>query len=297
MTASDLPSETIQTSRDNVNGVSGPLRYPAEHGRYYTVIQFVRYNRTNPKQRAIRLNQADIVLPLPSNLREYYAIQYGDVEFDKLGGALSTADKVINEYLSTGGFHDALSEVGAAGVEFAQAQSRVAANFFSNDLGGLIDRVTGTVVNPHITSVFRGVGLREHNLSWKLHARTPAESATIKSIVDFIRDRMHASKKSDFLLNFPDEVYVKFFAEDKDFLYPIFKAVVTSVVADPSSEGTNAFFKGTDRPVVVTLDLSLKEVEAATREDFATVADSAAGAETPTTDSGTDISNGASGVA
>lgn len=282
-----------------VTGTATPMRYPAEHGRYYTIIQFVKYNRRNAKRRALRSNQADIVLPLPSNLREYYAMQYGDVEFDKLGGVIDTADQVINDFLNKGGKDIGdldWANIGKQSVDFAQALSRRAANFFSDDLGGVIDRVTGTIVNPHITSVFRGVGLREHQLSWKFHARSAAESAAIKQIVEYIRLHMHPAKKSNFLLDFPDEVYVAFFAEDSEFLHPIFKSVVTSIDADYSSEGTNAFFKGTDAPVVVTMNMTIKEVEGITREDFTGENPTfASGVETPVSDSGTAITNGALG--
>lgn len=293
----DVPAAVMTETRESVNGAGRSLRYPAEHGRYYTIMQFVRYNRTNPKRRAIRVNQADIVLPLPSNLREYYAMQYGDVEFDKLGGVIDTADQLVNGFLKSGGRDVGdlnWDMIGTQSVEFAQALSRRAANFFSNDLGGVIDRVTGTVVNPHVTSVFRGVGLREHVLSWKLHARTADESAAVKSIVEFIRERMHPEKKSNFLLNFPDEVYVKFFAEDNEFLHPIFKAVVTSIDADYSSDGTNAFFKGTDSPVVVNFTVNIKEVEGLTREDFTGQTDEV-GVETATAEDGVTVTNGAFG--
>lgn len=280
-------------SRNAVNGLPSPLRWPAEHGRYFTIIKFVQYARKNPKSQATEIPQADIILPLPSNLKEYYAMQYGDVEFDKLGGVIDTVDNVVNDYLAKGGSNLSdinLGMIGGASIELAQALSRRTANFFSNDLGGIIDRVTGNIVNPHITSVFRGVGLREHTLSWKMHAKTAAESKSISDIIAFIRNAMHPTKKSDFLLNFPDEVYVRFFAEDKPFLYPIFKCVVTSIVADKSSEGTNAFFKGSDEPVIINMEMTLKEVEGLTREDFtgeeASTGDDGGSTETPTNETG-----------
>jgi len=292
----------MAASREAVNGLPSPLRWPSEHGRYFTIIKFVKYDRKNPKTQATEIHHADIILPLPSNLREYYAMQYGDVEFDKLGGVMDTADSVINDYINSGG--STLSDlnwgdIGDNSVELSQALSRRTANFFSNDLGGVIDRVTGTIVNPHITSVFRGVSLREHSLAWKMHAKNQAESNTIRQIRDFIRSAMHPTKKSNFLLNFPDEVYVRFFAEDRPFLNPIFKCVVTSVVSDLGSEGTNAFFKETDEPVIINMELTLKEVEGLTREDFGTteepLGEDGGSMETPTSQSGSITGTGSFG--
>jgi hypothetical protein len=275
----DDPNAVIKRSREAVTGQDTPLRFPSEHGRYFTIIKFVTYNRTNPKVPAIKLDQADVVLPLPTNLREYYAIQYNDVEFDKLGGAVDAIDRVIGQYMSNGGdLMKSLEDAGAgaAGIELSQALARRTANFISDDLGGIIDRVQGNVVNPHITSVFRGVGLREHVLSWRLHPRSAKESADIRSIINLVRSKMHPTKKSDFLLNFPDEVYVKFYADSKPFLYPIFKAVVTSIDAPQSSDGTNAFYGKTDEPAFIDLTISIKEVEAVTRETFSEVDDGSA---------------------
>jgi hypothetical protein len=291
----DLPQEVIPATRAQVNGQPGPLQHPGEMGRYYTLIQFIKYGRKNPKSRALGTAQADIVLPLPNNLREYYAIMYGDVEFDKIGGVMDVADQFVSDFQAGRAKldADALADAGAATTELAQAVSRRFVNYISGDLGGVIDRVQGNVVNPHITAVFRGVGLREHTLSWTVTARTPQESRNVRRILDFVREKMHPTKKSAFLLNFPDEAYVRFCVDDQEFLYPIYKSVVTSLVIDPSSDGNNAFFKGTDAPVVTNFEITFKEVESLTREDFTGQPTGEGGIETPA--QGQNLTDGAFG--
>lgn len=275
---SDNPVRVMQQSRNRALG-GGSLRYPAEHGRFCTVLNFVTYNRTNPKKLAHRMQQADIVLPLPLNLREYYAITYNDVAFDKLGGAAEAVGGIVDQYLAGGGVD--LNAIGSTVTDFAQAMSRNLAGYISDDLSGLIDRFTGNIVNPHVTAVFRGVALRDHNLSFRFTPQSAQESNAVRSIINYIRERMHPEKKNEFLLNFPDEVYVSFLADGKEFLYPIFKCVVTGVDSNMNSDGTNAFFRGTDEPVVIDLSISLKEVESLTRQDFTGGVD-ANNAETPT---------------
>lgn len=257
-------------SREAVLGEASPLRFPAENVDYFTVLKFVTYNRRNPKHRAIRVDQADIVLPLPVNLREYYTMQYAGVEFDKIGGAMSYIDRVMDKYMEGADLLKSLADTGFAerAIELAQALSRKTASYISDDLGGVIDRVTGTVVNPHITSVFKGVSLRDHPLQWRLHPRNASESREIRKIINFVRAHMHPTKKDDFLLNFPDEVYVSFHAKDKEFLFPIFKAVVIGMECPQSSDGSNAFYAETDEPAFYDLTIHLQEVESATREDF-----------------------------
>lgn len=269
--STDLPQAVIAKSRESVLGSSTPMQFPSELGRYFTIVKFVRYQRNNPKTPSIKVDQADVVLPLPANLREYYSMAYGDVELDKLGGMVDTVDRIVDQYLSGNGsvnWNGVIEDAGRASVGLAEALARKTLGAVSNDVGAIIDRVQGNVVNPHITTVFRGVNLREHHLQWRLNARSAAESRSIRSIVNYVRERMHPTKKTDFLLNFPDEVYVKFYADDKPFLFPIFKAVVTGIDCPQSSEGTNAFFKETDEPVVFDVSLTLKEVEAVTRETF-----------------------------
>lgn len=286
----DLPQAVIPAARAEVTGESKAMRFPAEHGRYFTLMKFVSYKRTNPKLQAMRVDQADVVLPLPSNLREYYSLAYNDVEFDQLGGLTDSSTRIIDDYLS-GGLDAAglTSEILKSGGELSEALTRRTANFISSELSGVIDRVTGTAVNPHITSVFKGVNLRSHSLQWKFVASSPEESKAITDIRDYIRNRAHPTKKSEFLLNFPDEVYVSFFAGDKPFLFQVFKSVVADVVSDLSSDGTNAFFKGTDAPVVVGFTVNLREVEGLTREDFVARDDGGAAAPTPTNESGTGV--------
>ncbi len=269
----DVPNSVIPTARAEVNGSTVPMRFPQEHGRFFTILRFVKYRRLNPKRLATSVAQADIVLPLPSNLQEYYNISYGDESFNQTGGAIAASGQLIDMYMDGGGEslesrYQMFNTAAQSSVGWAQALSRGAASAIIPEASSVIDRVQGNVVNPHITSVFKGVGLREHRLSWRLHAKNAKESREIKKIRDFVRERMHPDRKDDFLLNFPDEVYVKFYADGKEFLFPIYKAVVVSINSNLSSDGTNAFFKGTDEPVIVDLEITFKEVEALTRENF-----------------------------
>jgi hypothetical protein len=267
----DNPIEVMENSRRKVVGESTPLRFPSEAARYFTMLRFVEYKRDNPKKFSLETGTLDVILPLPSNLNEYYNISYGDDSFNQFGGVQNTVEQIYNDWASKGGSTASSFDVEGAASAFtgwSQALARGTANYFSPELGGVIDRATGNVVNPHITSVFKGVALREHSFQWRLSAKSAKESAIIKNIRDSIRNRMHPEKKSEFLLNFPDEVYIKFFADGKPFLYPIFKSVVTAVASNLSSDGTNAFFKDTDEPVIIDLSITFKEVEAVTREDF-----------------------------
>lgn len=278
----DVPNRVMAKARQEVNGTAS-MRYPAEHPRYFTLINFVTYKRTNPKINAIRVDQADLILPLPLNLREYYTIHYGDIAFDKLGGAANEVEALINDYLSKGGMADMTRDIGDAITGLSQTLARNTLGYISDDISGLFDRFVGNIVNPHVTAVFRGVNLREHTLSWRFTPRSEAESHTVRNMINFIRERMHPEKKNEFLLNFPDEVYVEFHSESRQILYPIFKSVVVGLDTNLNSEGTNAFFRSTDEPAVIDMTLVLKEVETLTREDF-TGGATAGGASTALTD-------------
>lgn len=280
----DVPGQVIAQSRQNTVGGQS-MRYPSEHGRFFTIMDFVEYKRTNPKTQATRVDQADVVLPLPMNLREYYSIHYADVAFNNFGGAANEIEKYVNQYLAGGGLN--MDKIGDTVTGLSQALARNTLGYISDDLSGLIDRFAGNIVNPHVTAVFRGVAPREHVLQWRFTPRSAAESTAVRGIINYIRERMHPEKKNEFLLNFPDEVYVTFYADARPFLYPIFKSVVTGIDTNLSSEGTNAFFRGTDEPVVIDMTVTLKEVETLTREDFGSRGDGQTNnAETPTAPNG-----------
>lgn len=264
----DLPQNYIPTTQAAVTGQSTPMRFPSEEPRYFTIIKFVKFQRNNPKTQAVRVDQADIVLPLPINLLEQYTMNYNEVALDKLGGADQAISEFIDRYQTNGGLDaDQVGQWGEAFVNLTQALSRRAISFLSNDASGLLDRITGNVVNPHLTTIFHGVGLRSHDFRWKLAPKSAQEAQELARIRDYVRDHMHPTKKNEFLLNFPDEVYVSFHAGDRPFLYPILKSVVVDFALDPSSEGTNAFHVD-DQPVIWDMQIRFQEVETATRETW-----------------------------
>ncbi len=281
----DTPGTVIDATRAGVNG-TGSLRYPAEELPYFTIIKFVKFNRTNPKSPAVQVDQADVILPLPMNLREYYQIHYSEVDFSVLGGLDEVGTQIFNEYANKGSFTDDMwNEIGRNAPGLMKAMARKTLGFVS-DGASLFDRISTDIVNPHITSVFRGVSPREHQLSWRFSPSSPDETDALNQIKTFFRDHMHPTKKDAFLLNFPDEVYVQFWAGDRPFLYPIFKAVVRGFEAPSSSDGTNAFFAGTDSPVIVEFHLSLQEVESVTRETFGQLYGTGSSANTGSTQTG-----------
>jgi len=264
--SSPLPEEAIPAGMESVTGGTSSLRFPHDHAHYFTILQFVEFKRSNPKQKAIRVDQASIVLPLPLNLHESYGIQYAEEEFGLVGGLANVTEPMVNKYIEGGTLEDLLQEGGQVLPDFAKSLARRTMSALIP--GGIFDRFTGTAINPHITAVFEGVHLRTHQLHWRVAPETKEDSQALRDILKYIRSRMHPTKKNEFLLNFPNEVYVKFLAGDKEILYPIFKSVVTELHVDNSADGVKAFFAGSDEPCVIEFGITLKEVEAATRETY-----------------------------
>lgn len=265
MATTTNPTDQISSSRANLTSTN-MLQFPASIGKMYSRFNFVRYSRNNPKiQNTAMTSTADIVLPLPFNLKEQYSMNYSGANLSWVGGAMEVIDKIISQNGTLVGTEESISKQTGSDAVAAVARSALSAG--SSVLGSAFDVTTGTIVNPHLVNVFQGVNLRTHHFHWELSPTSSDEASTLLNIIKTFRLRMHPEKKSnsDFILNFPDQVYVTFYGSS--FLYPVFKAVVQDIQINYTDGRPNAWF--TDgAPVTFSLDITLQEVESLIREDF-----------------------------
>ena len=56
-----------------------------------------------------------------------------------------------------------------------------------------LNRYFGSAPNPHITTLFQGVGLRQHNYNWKLAPANKKETESLAKIIDSLRASAVAS--------------------------------------------------------------------------------------------------------
>lgn len=237
------------------------LKFPANDTAYFSTFNFVTYARNNPKVQAISTGSSvEITLPLPFNLKEQYSINYSGADLGWIEGGINA----YNSIMSNPGTATAMDA--ASRVQFEEViQAFTRSTFPNSPFVQQANRFTGTVVNPHMVNIFQNVNLRTHNFQWQLSPTSPEEALVLQNITRQFREKMHPTKRTEFILGFPDEVYVTM--HGSSFLYPVFKSVVQDVQFDYTDGRPNAWF--TDgAPVTFTLSITLQEVETLTREDF-----------------------------
>ena len=132
-----------------------------------------------------------------------------------------------------------------------------------------INRYFGSAPNPHITAIFRGVGLRTHNFSWKLSPASQQESVILNNIIMHIRAAMLPQRGiGNLTMKFPDEVDIYIGGSSDEYLYHFKRAVIRNMTTNFAPDGITSFFAGTGAPTAVNLTLDLLETSIHTRGDY-----------------------------
>jgi hypothetical protein len=154
----------------------------------------------------------------------------------------------------------------------------------SGAVAGVLNLASGNVPNPFTTAIFKNVGIRQHNFTFRLTPETPEDSMMIARIITEFK--FHAlpgkagsgsgAQGSSSFLTMPDEVEVGFFGTNA--LYGFARCVIKRVSVNYAPQNTPAFFKNSEgnslvnAPQSVELQIELSEIEQLTRDQYATEA-------------------------
>jgi len=212
-----------------------------------------------------------IVLPLPANLSESFAVEYatpalgpvvgaaaeGIIAGARNAGAAGVAQSVMKGVTNI----PAAAEAGALGaLKKMGGAGETAANIGSMALG--------VAPNPHLAVLFTNIGLRSHKFSYKFAPRSAAELARLKAIIFNLKQKMlpGLDGSGGMLFSFPDVVDIKFITGKAKAPYIIKRCVMETLDVNYSPGGSPAFFKTGD-PVMVEISMSFKEMSPYTRDD------------------------------
>ena len=267
---------------------------------YCSHIKFVKSVRETPASTPNEEYTGTISLPLPTNMPEAYSIGYNNPALGNIineikeifikGGGIESIANVAREasgVLTGGGVERFLEELQKAGSNLSGAVSGRFSNaiagrnaldiarafqaftpksFGDTAIGSAVAQQLGSIPNPHMTTVFAGLGPRTGELRWKLSPRSKHESRQLNDMIKFIRRRIHPEVTANGLsLLFPDEVYIDFFPSE--YLIPYKKAVITNLVVNNTPSGRPVFYEG-GAPVEIDIVMTVQEVTPRTREDF-----------------------------
>lgn len=274
------PTEKI----DSANNVS-ILNFPHDRPKYFISFGFQEYRRPSQFQGLKTNGITDyIALPMPSNLDDTSTFNYsageGSFVVDSLSSVL--ADKV-DKFSSTNGditekltgllksFNvNDLEKGSQAAMGYAVRNTLEGAKSAEKliDSTGFSDAVLATLGladNPMAAVTFKGPNFKQHSFSWRLSAKSSAESDTITKIINTFKRVAHPE-----LLNagaggfykYPYIVLPKFHPEEViGRMYAFKPCVITSISANYAPNSLPGFFANSNAPVEVILRIGLMEIE------------------------------------
>lgn len=181
------------------------------------------------------------------------------------------------------GLMDAINSTSASSaattsaVSFGLRSLQGASDLFGGSTASVISTNLGVIPNPHLANVFQGIQPRSFNFRMVLQVSSPEESAALQTVVEKIRKYYLPAISSDrSALAYPHEVNVSFSEAGYskvnpktplDKMFSLKRCVLENMTLDVGADGTPAFFHNLE-PVAVTMDLSFREVEISTANDF-----------------------------
>jgi hypothetical protein len=256
----------------------GNLMFPADlvdpsaNRNAYMAIQFVEYQRRSIFNQPFLSATGGIRLPVPSELRDNTQVSYspsgptdpaigaaiegGLAGRNGVGSSGSVASAVLGAF--GGGAAGAITKAtagltAATGMDTAQALQ----------LGGLAQ-------NPFLTVLFQAPTFKKHSFSWKLAPNNEEESNTVKEIIDTLRSNMlpaMAPNAGGTLLTYPNMAIINLYP-DETFLYRFKPCVIESLDVNFAVGGQPSFFKNTNAPTLVQININFLEIEYWLKEDI-----------------------------
>ena len=151
---------------------------------------------------------ATVFLPIPENIQDSNAVNWGD---DSLNGLAARAIGESKKFIGSDGN---LIEGGAkflqgmanfagdmtkidAGVRNSFIAAKAVGAFTNVNAQGVISRQTGQVLNPNMELLFNNVTLRSFNFQFDLAPRDKKESETIKAMLRLFKKKRIGYHKTD----------------------------------------------------------------------------------------------------
>ena len=248
------------------------MRFPSDIKTEYCSISAVKYQRTLPSDPATLVSTgASVILPIPfSGLNDNYGMNYAEANTGAMGGALNTL--MSNSLL--GGVKKLIGGGALAGIdEIAKGAAgglAGAVGLNQDTARQMTQQALGRVANPNMSLSFQGVGSRSHQFSWKLVAKSPAESKTIQDILRFFRSNSLPSKAAgaDIQLNYPHIFLIEFYGPNQRLIMFSKQGLfLNNLSISYADEAHPVFFKETGLPASIVLTANFLERMLTTADD------------------------------
>jgi len=283
-TLKDLLSDAGQDIRANKtkHETADNLQFPSDLAAHAMVFHFKNSSMPKGDKRdMLNHTQHSISLPVPASLLDSTNTQYNELELGSLGGALSDVQSAgAIKKMATGVFTEAFEQgMYAADADFGAIKQNqgIATLALTNMIRKTspaaqvgLARFFGSVPNPHLTALFKGVGLKNHSFSWRLSPASMQESLTLQNIIQtFKRAMLPTRTNQNLTLEFPDEVDIYIRGHVQNFHMFEFKtAVIKNVTINYAPDNIPSFFAGTGGPTHVDFKVDFLETTIHTRDHY-----------------------------
>ena len=232
----------------------------------------------------------DIALYIPSDaLQTSYKSSYEAASLGAVGGA---AKKASDAFRATGG--PAGGGGGIEGLKMVMAAQTAAtaseagtvsllkgaekaAALGLGDTKTLMERATGSVMNPYMVAAYKGPSdMREHKFSFKMLPQSESESKTCVKIVNEFKKAMLPSHRGgdsvtapSMLFGYPYQFTIEYFVNGDKLkhseanpnpMFNIGKSVLTACDLNYATQDVPLFFEGYQYPVSTDMALSFIEI-------------------------------------
>lgn len=318
------PNAIIDLTSD---GSSQSINFPSDlfsdEKRHYTAIEIVKSQRDRAAVNQTRSAKVFIQLPIPLSMSNGIGAGWNTLTFDSLlnpianiGGSAAGMNNVGDVLRAVGssaysavadfdyggaasGALDAYRQSGAFGLVGAGVKSAINSQALAfGALKGLAAFEPGQIaeagarigVKNFNAQQFAGMGLREFTLSWKLTARSPTDTETLRQIEQFLKMGAHPEViEGDFLIDYPNRFVLRYmyrdlnsdrsltnipeeengFYKENPYLPRYKDLVLLSVNFDYSPSGVVTFTRR-GAPLEIAITMSFRETELNYRKEFET---------------------------
>lgn len=248
-----------------------------------------------------------IALPMPLDIVDDYKVEYADANLGPLGAtAVGVGSSIANEVSIENVKNSLLSGLDSFNTPLlSQVIAKKAIEFIPGistgdakaTAGQIVTSATNRAINPYITGVFKSVGFKTFNFTFRCHPRNSPDSQSLTNIIKFFRNSMLPEDASEpqydedgeflyeqktGLQTLPYRFYINFFSSGSDtglqtsadgegqvygtrYLPRIQDAAMTSFSVDYETEGAPAFHKNSS-PVTTVLNMTFQESKIYTRD-------------------------------
>ena len=250
------------------------MRFPDEIGPHAIVLNFSSYSSTPSGIIGRNGQPTSIALPIPNNIVDTFNMRVAGYELGAMGNLARTGAGEVGRALRSGGDvdWDAIGRSTSAALGGRAIAAGLARLGMPDNVRKGVEVGAGAIQNPFMALTFDGIDLKTHNFSWQLAPSSASESDKLNRIIQKIKREVlpSYSDATRSFLRYPSVVDIFFEGTTEGFLYPFKRCMVNSFETNYAGAGMPAFVEG-GKPAVVTVTMSLTEMEIWTKEDFGDV--------------------------